>query len=181
MITHFSAVDEAGRDIQFREGCVLSNDIELNGAAKTVTVVEIVNGVSRDLGTLTIQPNGTATFTPVTLLDHTDGNDIKFTVDVTSTDYDHDTSTEQLNITVSDHKATITQQKFTGYEDQGHDAALNLVSVGEQSNVQDNLGGLPVEALKLALQVNLYDVDQGESLGEVSIWNPNQIRGDFYY
>ncbi|HFG1780683.1 TPA: retention module-containing protein [Vibrio cholerae] len=181
VITHFSAVDEAGRDIQFREGSVLSNDIELNGAAKTVTVVEIVNGVSRDLGTLTIQPNGTATFTPVTLLDHTDGNDIKFTVDVTATDYDHDTSTEQLNITISDHKATITQQKFTGYEDQGHDAALNLVPVGEQSNVQDNLGGLPVEALKLALQVNLYDVDQGESLGEVSIWNPNQIRGDFYY
>ncbi len=181
VITHFSAVDEAGRDIQFREGSVLSNDIELNGAAKTVTVVEIVNGVSRDLGTLTIQPNGTATFTPVTQLDHTDGNDIKFTVDVTATDYDHDTSTEQLNITISDHKATITQQKFTGYEDQGHDAALNLVPVGEQSNAQDNLGGLPVEALKLALQVNLYDVDQGESLGEVSIWNPNQIRGDFYY
>ncbi len=181
VITHFSAVDEAGRDIQFREGSVLSNDIELNGAVKTVTVVEIVNGVSRDLGTLTIQPNGTATFTPVTQLDHTDGNDIKFTVDVTATDYDHDTSTEQLNITISDHKATITQQKFTGYEDQGHDAALNLVPVGEQSNVQDNLGGLPVEALKLALQVNLYDVDQGESLGQVSIWNPNQIRGDFYY
>ncbi len=181
VITHFSAVDEAGRDIQFREGSVLSNDIELNGAAKTVTVVEIVNGVSRDLGTLTIQPNGTATFTPVTQLDHTDGNDIKFTVDVTATDYDHDTSTEQLNITISDHKATITQQKFTGYEDQGHDAALNLVPAGEQSNAQDNLGGLPVEALKLALQVNLYDVDQGESLGQVSIWNPNQIRGDFYY
>ncbi|GIB27092.1 RTX toxins and Ca2+-binding protein [Vibrio cholerae] len=181
VITHFSAVDEAGRDIQFREGNVLSNDIELNGAAKTVTVVEIVNGVSRDLGTLTIQPNGTATFTPVAQLDHTDGNDIKFTVDVTATDYDDDTSTEQLNITISDHKATITQQKFTGYEDQGHDAALNLVPVGEQSNVQDNLGGLPVEALKLALQVNLYDVDQGESLGQVSIWNPNQIRGDFYY
>ncbi|EIY4765587.1 retention module-containing protein [Vibrio cholerae] len=181
VITHFSAVDEAGRDIQFREGSVLSNDIELNGAAKTVTVVEIVNGVSRDLGTLTIQPNGTATFTPVTQLDHTDGNDIKFTVDVTATDYDHDTSTEQLNITISDHKATITQQKFTGYEDQGHDAALNLVPAGEQSNAQDNLGGLPVKALKLALQVNLYDVDQGESLGEVSIWNPNQIRGDFYY
>ncbi len=181
VITHFSAVDEAGRDIQFREGSVLSNDIELNGAAKTVTVVEIVNGVSRDLGTLTIQPNGTATFTPVTQLDHTDGNDIKFTVDVTATDYDHDTSTEQLNITIYDHKATITQQKFTGYEDQGHDAALNLVPAGEQSNAQDNLGGLPIEALKLALQVNLYDVDQGESLGEVSIWNPNQIRGDFYY
>ncbi len=181
VITHFSAVDEAGRDIQFREGSVLSNDIELNGAAKTVTVVEMVNGVSRDLGTLTIQPNGTATFTPVTQLDHTDGNDIKFTVDVTATDYDHDTSTEQLNITIYDHKATITQQKFTGYEDQGHDAALNLVPAGEQSNAQDNLGGLPVEALKLALQVNLYDVDQGESLGEVSIWNPNQIRGDFYY
>ncbi|MDA5313652.1 retention module-containing protein [Vibrio cholerae] len=181
VITHFSAVDEAGRDIQFREGSVLSNDIELNGAAKTVTVVEIVNGVSRDLGTLTIQPNGTATFTPVTQLDHTDGNDIKFTVDVTATDYDHDTSTEQLNITISDHKATITQQKFTGYEDQGHDAALNLVPAGEQSNAQDNLGGLPVEALKLALQVNLYDVDQGESLGEVSIWNPNSIHGDFYY
>ncbi|EMK6903480.1 retention module-containing protein [Vibrio cholerae] len=181
VITHFSAVDEAGRDIQFREGSVLSNDIELNGAAKTVTVVEIVNGVSRDLGTLTIQPNGTATFTPVTQLDHTDGNDIKFTVDVTATDYDHDTSTEQLNITISDHKATITQQKFTGYEDQGHDAALNLVPAGEQSNAQDNLSGLLVEALKLALQVNLYDVDQGESLGQVSIWNPNQIRGDFYY
>ncbi|WP_159146149.1 hypothetical protein, partial [Klebsiella pneumoniae] len=92
-------------------------------------------------------------------LDHTDGNDIKFTVDVTATDYDHDTSTEQLNITIYDHKATITQQKFTGYEDQGHDAALNLVPAGEQSNAQDNLGGLPVEALKLALQVNLYDVD----------------------
>ncbi|QXC55518.1 retention module-containing protein [Vibrio mimicus] len=181
VITHFSAVDEAGRDIQFREGSVLSNDIELNGAAKTVTVVEMVNGVSRDLGTLTIQPDGTATFTPVVQLDHTDGNDIKFTVDVTATDYDHDTSTEQLNITISDHKATITQQKFTGYEDQGHDAALNLVPAGEQSNAQDNLGGLPVEALKLALQVNLYDVDQGESLGEVSIWNPNSIHGDFYY
>ncbi|EOW9446817.1 type I secretion C-terminal target domain-containing protein, partial [Vibrio cholerae] len=181
VITHFSAVDEAGRDIQFREGSVLSNDIELNGAVKTVTVVEIVNGVSRDLGTLTIQPNGTATFTPVAQLDHTDGNDIKFTVDVTATDYDDDTSTEQLNITISDHKATITQQKFTGYEDQGHDAALNLVPAGEQSNAQDNLGGLPVEALKLALQVNLYDVDQGESLGEMSIWNPNSIHGDFYY
>ncbi|ENM5913014.1 retention module-containing protein [Vibrio mimicus] len=182
LVTQISAVDDAGRDIQFRDGTgALVNDVDLNGNTQTVTVVETVNGVSRDLGTLIIQPNGTATFTPVAQLDHADGNDIKFTVNVTATDYDHDTSTEQLNITISDHKASITQQKFTGYEDQGHDASLNLVPTGEQSNAQDNLAGLPVEALKLALQVNLYDVDQGESLGAVSIWNPSQIRGDFYY
>ncbi|HGH6015794.1 TPA: retention module-containing protein [Vibrio mimicus] len=182
LVTQISAVDDAGRDIQFRDGTgALVNDVDLNGNTQTVTVVETVNGVSRDLGTLIIQPSGTATFTPVAQLDHADGNDIKFTVNVTATDYDHDTSTEQLNITISDHKASITQQKFTGYEDQGHDASLNLVPTGEQSNAQDNLAGLPVEALKLALQVNLYDVDQGESLGAVSIWNPSQIRGDFYY
>ncbi|MGL4223886.1 MAG: DUF5801 repeats-in-toxin domain-containing protein [Vibrio sp.] len=181
VITQFSAVDSVGRDIQFRDGNQLLNDVQLNGASKTVTVVEIINGVSRDLGSLTIQPNGTASFKPVAQLQHTEGNDIKFTVNVTGTDYDRDTSTEQLNITISDQKATITQQKFIGYEDQGHDASLNSVPVGEQSNTQDNLGGLTGDALKLALQINLYDVDQAESLGNVSILNPNSLAGDFYY
>ncbi|MBF4254338.1 hypothetical protein EA007_26335, partial [Vibrio anguillarum] len=78
------AVDEAGRDIQFRDGngASLANEIELNGITKTVTVVEIKNGVERDLGTLTITPNGNATFKPVASLEHGDDPTISFTVDV---------------------------------------------------------------------------------------------------
>ncbi|MBF4436649.1 hypothetical protein ERJ77_19555, partial [Vibrio anguillarum] len=84
-------------------------------------VVEIKNGVERDLGTLAIAPNGNATFKPVSSLDHGENPTISFTVNVTAEDIDGDSSTEQLNINILDRNATITVANVIGAEDAGRD------------------------------------------------------------
>ncbi|MBF4358733.1 retention module-containing protein [Vibrio anguillarum] len=182
-ITKFVAVDEVGRDIQFRDGngASLANEIELNGITKTVTVVEIKNGVERDLGTLTITPNGNATFKPVASLEHGDDPTISFTVDVTAQDFDGDASTEQLNINILDRNATITVANVIGAEDAGRDGVTILFNDPNQiTNSQDNQSGLDTSPLKVDLRVNLHDLDRNESLGEVKITASN-AHGDFYY
>ncbi|MCC4237302.1 retention module-containing protein [Vibrio anguillarum] len=182
-ITKFVAVDEAGRDIQFRDGngASLANEIELNGITKTVTVVEIKNGVERDLGTLTITPNGNATFKPVASLEHGDDPTISFTVDVTAQDFDGDASTEQLNINILDRNATITVANVIGAEDAGRDGVTILFNDPNQiTNSQDNQSGLNTSPLKVDLQINLYDLDRNESIGDVKITGSN-AHGDFYY
>ncbi|OEE47821.1 retention module-containing protein [Vibrio anguillarum] len=182
-ITKFVAVDEAGRDIQFRDGngASLANEIELNGITKTVTVVEIKNGVERDLGTLTITPNGNATFKPVASLEHGDDPTISFTVDVTAQDFDGDVSTEQLNINILDRNATITVANVIGAEDAGRDGVTILFNDPNQiTNSQDNQSGLNTSPLKVDLQINLYDLDRNESIGDVKITASN-AHGDFYY
>ncbi|HGF7192696.1 TPA: retention module-containing protein, partial [Vibrio cholerae] len=176
---------QATGNIQFRVGDgPLVNEITLNdgAAAPVVTVVETIDGGSRILGTFAMLLDGTTAFRPVTNLDHSNNEDIRFTVLASAIDRDGDTDTKPVNISITDRLGFLVPNiKFTGYEDQGHDAALNLVPAGEQSNAQDNLVGLPVQALQLALQVNLLDVDQEERIGNVSIRNPNQVFGDFYY
>ncbi|WP_171375506.1 DUF5801 repeats-in-toxin domain-containing protein, partial [Vibrio aestuarianus] len=183
LITRFSAVDEMGRDIQFRldNSTSLVDSVDLNGSNKTVTVVEIVNNVERDLGTLLITPTGGARFKPATSLDHGDSPEIPFTVDVTATDRDGDTSTEQLNVIITDRNAVIKVASVLGTEDAGRDGSVISMLNNELTNAQDNQAGLVTTPIKVDLQVELNDIDRNESIGDVTVKNINNAHGDFYY
>ncbi|MDE1222273.1 retention module-containing protein [Vibrio aestuarianus] len=183
LITRFSAVDETGRDIQFRldNSTSLVDSVDLNGSNKTVTVVEIVNNVERDLGTLLITPTGGARFKPATSLDHGDSPEIPFTVDVTATDRDGDTSTEQLNVIITDRNAVIKVASVLGTEDAGRDGSVISMPNNELTNAQDNQTGLVTTPIKVDLQVELNDIDRNESIGDVTVKNINNAHGDFYY
>ncbi|MDE1324725.1 retention module-containing protein [Vibrio aestuarianus] len=183
LITRFSAVDETGRDIQFRldNSTLLVDSVDLNGSNKTVTVVEIVNNVERDLGTLLITPTGGARFKPATSLDHGDSPEIPFTVDVTATDRDGDTSTEQLNVIITDRNAVIKVASVLGTEDAGRDGSVISMPNNELTNAQDNQAGLVTTPIKVDLQVELNDIDRNESIGDVTVKNINNAHGDFYY
>ncbi|NGZ63460.1 cadherin-like domain-containing protein [Vibrio aestuarianus subsp. cardii] len=183
LITRFSAVDETGRDIQFRldNSTPLVDSVDLNGSNKTVTVVEIVNNVERDLGTLFITPTGGARFKPAASLDHGDSSEIPFTVDVTATDRDGDTSTEQLNVIITDRNAVIKVANVLGTEDAGRDGSVISMPNNELTNAQDNQTGLVTTPIKVDLQVELNDIDRNESIGDVTVKNINNAHGDFYY
>ncbi|MDE1250871.1 retention module-containing protein [Vibrio aestuarianus] len=183
LITRFSAVDETGRDIQFRldNSTSLVDSVDLNGSNKTVTVVEIINNVERDLGTLLITPTGGARFKPATSLDHGDSPEIPFTVDVTATDRDGDTSTEQLNVIITDRNAVIKVASVLGTEDAGRDGSVISMPNNELTNAQDNQAGLVTTPIKVDLQVELNDIDRNESIGDVTVKNINNAHGDFYY
>ncbi|WGK83697.1 retention module-containing protein [Vibrio aestuarianus] len=183
LVTRFSAVDEVGRDIQFRldNSTLLVDSVDLNGSNKTVTVVEIVNNVERDLGTLLITPTGGARFKPAASLDHGDSSEIPFTVDVTATDRDGDTSTEQLNVIITDRNAVIKVASVLGTEDAGRDGSVISMPNNELTNAQDNQTGLVTTPIKVDLQVELNDIDRNESIGDVTVKNINNAHGDFYY
>ncbi|MGR5117647.1 cadherin-like domain-containing protein [Vibrio astriarenae] len=177
VVTSIEAEDDPAnnRDIQFRLGDgTLVDSADLNGSTLTVTVVEIVNGVSQDLGSLEIRPDGRARFTPEEFVDHEDSPNLDFSVNVTATDFDQDTSTEKLNIRITDRNAQITDAQLDGVEEAGRD----------DTNILDNLDGLPADSLepiKVVLSVDLFDRDRGEEIGNVLLNNIGNHNGTFYY
>ncbi|MDR9829396.1 cadherin-like domain-containing protein [Vibrio sp. FNV 38] len=177
VVTSIEAQDDPanGRDIQFRlsDGTVVDS-VDLNNANLTVTVVETISGVSQDLGSLLIRPDGFTRFTVAEFVDHENGPELDFTVNVTATDFDNDTSTEALNVTIKDRNAQITSSQLDGVEEAGRD----------DINALDNLNGLPAESLEpiqVDLTVNLFDRDRGEEIGEVRLNNIGNHNGTFYY
>ncbi len=175
VVTSIEAQDEEGRDIQFRlESGDIVDSVDLEGETITVTVIEIVGNQSQDLGQLEISPNGRARFTPEDFVDHSAGDKLKFTVNVTATDADLDTVTEQLNITIKDKKGEISDKGIIGIEDAGRD----------DTNEFDNLTGLDsgdLDPIKVTLKVELFDIDRGESISDIRLQNIGDHNGTFYY
>ncbi|MGY3572741.1 retention module-containing protein [Vibrio paucivorans] len=178
-LTKFEIVDEPGRDIQFKQGNdPLTDEIEITGRGETVSVVETINGVEVVLGTLNVRADGRVSFKPAESLEHTDGEDIPFSVDITATDSDGDTSTEQLDVVIEDKNAKIILSKVEGTEDAGRDGSIAST---DDANAEDNLGGLDNAPIQVQLQADLFDIDSGEEIGNIIIKNANNHHGTFYY
>ncbi|OAM97901.1 retention module-containing protein [Vibrio europaeus] len=136
---------------------------------------------TRQLGILRINSNGEIEFRATNYLEH-NGDEIKFKVNVTATDGDNDTSVAPLDITITDREARPIALKVTTFEDAGRDSSINYASGDEPAweNAQDNQAGLPNEPAKVSLSVNLFDRDNAEDIGQLTIKAGNH-RGTFYY
>ncbi|MDN3684882.1 hypothetical protein QW180_20150 [Vibrio sinaloensis] len=126
--------------------------------------------VVRELGQLRINSNGEIEFRAFDNLEH-DGDDFVFSINVTATDGDKDTSTAPLEITIEDRKASAITLNVVTFEDAGRDPSIdynlnNPVSV-DQANAQDNQQDIPNVGIPTQIQVqaNLYDPDNNESIG----------------
>ena len=136
---------------------------------------------TRQLGVLRIHSNGEIEFRATNHLEH-NGDEINFKVNVTATDGDNDTSVAPLDITITDREASPIRLKVTTFEDAGRDSSINYAPGDEPNweNTQDNQAGLPDEPAKVSLSVNLYDRDNAEDIGQMTIKAGNH-RGTFYY
>ncbi|MBA5764351.1 cadherin-like domain-containing protein, partial [Vibrio sp. 404] len=162
--------------------------LDPNGSTTTVTVVEVrtnTSGVTyyEDLGVLEIRPDdsqrGKFLFTPVTDLTH-DGGELSFSLKVTATDGDMDTSVKDYTVTIFDQDAEIKTSTVTSFEDSGRSDSLNFNPAIDNSNTQDNQSTLPVEPSKVTLTVDLFDIDNDEKIGDVVI-GPGNYNGQFYF
>ncbi|MEZ8100379.1 cadherin-like domain-containing protein, partial [Vibrio bivalvicida] len=136
---------------------------------------------TRQLGILRINSNGEIEFRATNYLEHS-GDEINFKVNVTATDGDNDTSVAPLDITITDRDARPIALKVTTFEDAGRDSSINYAPGDEPAweNAQDNQAGLPNEPAKVSLSVNLFDRDNAEDIGQLTIKAGNH-RGTFYY
>ncbi|GAL12225.1 RTX toxins and related Ca2+-binding proteins [Vibrio astriarenae] len=155
----------------------LGDEIDLNGSAKTVVVIETVTTSSgqevQELGVLKIWPDGQSRFTPRNEVDHSRGEDLSFVVDVTARDFDQDESTAPLTITVSDQDGSIGTATARGVEEAGQAGASdefdNLVGLGDERN-----------PIFVTLEVELNDRDRGEQVGDIRI-DASGHNGTFFY
>ncbi|MGL6261865.1 T1SS-143 repeat domain-containing protein [Vibrio sp. WXL210] len=182
VVTRIEAVDETGRDIQFRlsDGSLVDG-VNLEGSLITVTVVETIGSASRDLGVLDIRPDGRARFEPEDTLDHADSPNLNFSVNVTAVDADEDTTSELLNITIRDRNAVVEPAQISGVEEAGRDGSITGIDLATDL---DNLLGIPADSLapiKVELSVDLNDIDRNEQIGEVRLLNIGNHNGTFYY
>ncbi|WP_237668436.1 T1SS-143 repeat domain-containing protein, partial [Vibrio sp. V38_P2S17PM301] len=175
-ITSFTAAEA---DVYFVDGNGVKHDVvELNGSNVTVDVYKTVNGVETQVGTLVVRTDGRITFNPVENLDHSQTDSIDFTVQVTATDGDQDTTTADLDISIKDQNATIESSSVSTFEDSGRDGTIGAL---DSANIQDNLDTLDQSPAKVNLSVDLHDLDRDESIGQITIKNADQIHGTFYY
>ncbi|MDK9763158.1 cadherin-like domain-containing protein, partial [Vibrio sp. D420a] len=137
----------------------------------------------RELGRLRINSNGEVEFRANGYLDH-DGDEINFSINVIATDADLDTSETPLDITIVDRDSTAVSLKVTTTEDIGRDPSIDYASGSEPidlENTFDNQDGLSDAPAQVALQVNLYDQDNTEAIGQLKIFDNTNHRGTFYY
>ncbi|WP_299689035.1 retention module-containing protein [uncultured Vibrio sp.] len=188
VLSRIEGISNNGSDIVFRIGHngPYSNSYAVNSGSQQVRVYEQTDdgngGVdTRQLGRLRINSNGEVEFRANGYLDH-DGDTIDFSINVIATDGDLDTSETPLDITITDRDASRIALKVTTFEDAGRDSTI-AYAMGDTptfENVQDNQSGLPNAPAQVALQVNLYDQDNNESIGQLTIQSSNH-RGSFYY
>ncbi|CAH7439832.1 Cadherin domain-containing protein [Vibrio chagasii] len=187
-LTRIEGITSNGADIVFRTGNngPYSSSFDLNRGVQQVRVYEQTDDGSggidtRELGRLRINSNGEVEFRATNYLDH-DGDSIDFSINVIATDGDLDTSSTPLNITITDEESSAVSLKVTTFEDAGRDATIPYVTGDAPSleNIQDNQSGLPDAPAQIALQVNLKDQDNSESIGQLTIQSGNH-RGTFYY
>ncbi|KGY14199.1 calcium-binding protein [Vibrio tubiashii] len=157
--------------------------VDLKDGTQNIKVFEQLDGEPkpRQLGVLRVNSNGEIEFKALNNLDH-DGDEIKFTVNVIATDGDKDTSTAPLDIIITDKEAKAIPLKVITFEDAGR-ALSNQYETGkapERENALDNQDHLPDSPAKVALSVNLFDQDNGEDIGQLTIKGSDH-NGTFYY
>ncbi|WP_083627145.1 retention module-containing protein [Vibrio ponticus] len=188
-ITLVEANSTADSQIRFQlaDGSYVES-IDPNSTTTTVTVVEMRPDGSggfnyEQLGSLEIRPDdsqrGRFLFTPVTNLAH-DGGELTFSLNVTATDGDQDTSVKTYTVTIFDKDAEIKTAEVTTFEDSGRSDTLTFDPAINNSNAEDNQGGLAVEPSKITLTVDLFDIDNDEKIGDVVI-GPGTYNGQFYF
>ncbi|KZX70017.1 hypothetical protein A3712_09650 [Vibrio sp. HI00D65] len=187
-LTRIEGITSNGADIVFRTGNngPYSSSFDMNSGVQQVRVYEQTDDGSgsidtRELGRLRINSNGEVEFRATNYLDH-DGDTIDFSINVIATDGDLDTSSTPLNITITDEESSAVSLKVTTFEDAGRDSTIPYATGDAPSleNIQDNQSGLPDAPAKIALQVNLKDQDNNETIGQLTIQSGNH-RGTFYY
>ncbi|GAB2640324.1 T1SS-143 repeat domain-containing protein [Vibrio panuliri] len=188
-ITLVEANSTADSQIRFEVAAdTYVESLDPNGSITTVYVVEMRpdgnGGFNYErLGELEIRPDdsqrGRFLFTPVDSLTH-DGGELTFSLNVTATDGDQDTSVRTYSVTIFDKDAEIKSATVTSFEDSGRSDTLTFAPAIDQSNTQDNQGGLAVEPSKVTLTVDLFDIDNGEEIGDVVI-GPGNYNGQFYF
>ncbi|MEZ8061768.1 MULTISPECIES: retention module-containing protein [Vibrio] len=188
VLSRIEGITSNGADIVFRTGNngPYSSSFDLNSGSQQVRVYEQTDDGSggidtRELGRLRINSNGEVEFRATNYLDH-DGDTIDFSINVIATDSDLDTSSTPLNITITDEESSAISLKVTTFEDAGRDSTIPYATGDAPSleNTQDNQSGLPDAPAQVALQVNLKDQDNNESIGQLTIQSGNH-RGTFYY
>ncbi|MFS1892923.1 retention module-containing protein [Vibrio lentus] len=184
-LTRIEGITSNGADIVFRTGNSgpYSDGFDLNNGSQEVRVYEQTNGGvdTRELGRLRINSNGEVEFRANGYLEH-NGETIDFSINVIATDGDLDTSETPLDITITDRDSTRIALKVTTFEDAGRDSTIPYATGDEPTleNIQDNQSGLPDAPAQIALQVNIKDQDNNESIGQLTIQSGNH-RGTFYY
>ncbi|CDT76620.1 Conserved hypothetical protein; putative hemolysin-type calcium-binding region [Vibrio coralliirubri] len=193
VLSRIEGITSNGADIVFRTGNSgsYSSSFDLNSGSQQVRVYEQTDDGSggvdtRELGRLRINSNGEVEFRANGYLDHDGLDTIDFSINVIATDGDLDTSETPLDITITDRDSTRIALKVTTFEDAGRDSTIPYATGDEPDleNVQDNQSGLPNAPAQVALQVNLYDQDNNESIGQLTIKSPNggdSHQGTFYY
>ena len=185
VLSRIEGISSNGADIVFRTGNngPYSRGFDLNSGSQEIRVYEQTNGGAdtRELGRLRINSNGEVEFRANGYLDH-DGDTIDFSINVIATDGDLDTSETPLDITITDRESSRIALKVTTFEDVGRDSTIPYATGDAPTleNTQDNQSGLPDAPAQVSLQVNLYDQDNSESIGQLTIQNSNH-RGTFYY
>ncbi|MDN2668389.1 retention module-containing protein [Vibrio sp. 14N.309.X.WAT.E.F5] len=193
VLSRIEGISNNGADIVFRIGNngSYSSGFDLNSGSQEIRVYEQTDdgngGVdTRQLGRLLINSNGEVEFRANGYLDHDGLDTIDFSINVIATDGDLDTSETPLDITITDRDSTKIALKVTTFEDAGRDSTIPYATGDEPTleNVQDNQIDLPDAPAQVALQVNLYDQDNAESIGQLTIKSPNggdSHQGTFYY
>ncbi|MEF1289494.1 cadherin-like domain-containing protein [Vibrio sp. M260118] len=160
--------------------------IELKEGVQSVKVYQREgsdpNAEPRQLGVLKVNSNGEIEFRASNNLDHRGEDAINFTVNVTATDGDKDTSIAPLDVTITDKEAKAIALKVITFEDAGRDASIKYATdqAPERENALDNQDDLPNSPAKVELSVNLFDNDNNEEIGKLIIERGNH-RGTFYY
>ncbi|ROR20663.1 T1SS-143 domain-containing protein [Vibrio crassostreae] len=192
-LTRIEGITSNGADIVFRTGNngPYSSSFDLNSGVQQVRVYEQTDDGSggidtRELGRLRINSNGEVEFRANGYLDHDGLDTIDFSINVIATDGDLDTSETPLDITITDRNSSSVALKVTTFEDAGRDSTIPYAAGDEPNfeNAQDNQSNLPNAPAQVALQVNLYDQDNVESIGQLTIKSPNggdSHQGTFYY
>ncbi|MFA0525109.1 cadherin-like domain-containing protein, partial [Vibrio sp. 10N.222.52.C3] len=191
VLSKIEAFDGSGIVFRAENSGLYSSDFDLNIGSQQVRVYEQTDdgngGVdTRQLGRLRINSNGEVEFRANGYLDHDGLDTIDFSINVIATDGDLDTSETPLDITITDRDSTRIALKVTTFEDAGRDLTIPYATGDEPTleNVQDNQNGLPNAPAQVALQVSLYDQDNAESIGQLTIKSPNggdSHQGTFYY
>nr|WP_269375767.1 cadherin-like domain-containing protein [Vibrio sinaloensis] len=179
--------DSHGAQIVFGDGHGgYTSVVDLKPGAQDLFVFEQTTGSDgqvsqRHIGWLVVNSDGQVTFAATKDLEHS-GDEFNFTLNITATDGDKDTSVVPLDITITDHEAEPIKLKVVTFEDAGRDSQINYASGDEPEweNLQDNQTGLADSPAKVALSVDLFDRDNAEDIGQLTI-EAGQHRGTFYY
>jgi T1SS-143 domain-containing protein len=187
-LTRIEGTTSNGVDIVFRavNSGPYSSSFDLNSGTQQIRVYEQTDDGSggidtRELGRLRINSNGEVEFRASDHLEH-DGDTIDFSINVIATDADLDTSEAPLDITITDRNSSSIALKVTTFEDVGRDSIIPFATGDTPAleNIQDNQSGLADAPAQVALEVNLKDQDNNESIGQLTIQSGNH-KGTFYY